>query len=303
MALSTPPAGPAEHASQTHAEFDDDDGGGRLGPLTGARRISATLPLFQRGDARLLCDGMRKPIVVEVRGSQATMPQTGRATEILIVRPTEGELTISPWVGGGFASLWASDELGLIAFRVPCLGAASGALVLAMPEYAVRWSRRAEPRYLAPADGAGLVAVHIMSGGAWTPARLVNLSVSGVQIEVPSSVPAEVGTAVTLSLQVGSPRALEVSAEVRHGDPLANGQRRLGLVFVDIGRLDRLVLERFLSRHAAETVVDRHVAQTLPRPVATALAQPQAEVHYPLPSPETLPLTVLLQARPTRPGH
>jgi hypothetical protein len=302
MALSTPSTGSAERNTGSLPVLDD-DGGGRLGQLTGARRISASLPLFQKGDARMMCDGMRKPVLVEVRGSQAALPHTGRAAEILIIRPTEGELTVSPWVGGGFATLWASDELGLVAFRVPCLGAASGALVLAMPEFAVRWSRRAEPRYLAPPEGTSLVAANVMSGGAWTPARLVNLSLSGVQLEVPATVPADVGAPITLSLQIGTPRAIEITAEVRHRDAVTNGQIRLGIAFVEIPRLDRLVLERFLSRHAAETVVDRHVAQTLPRAVVDALQSPQAEALYALPSPETLPLTVLLQARPTRQGH
>jgi hypothetical protein len=301
MAQSSPSAVPSDHGPP--ACLEPDDGGGRLGQIHGARRISSLLPHFQTGDARLLCDGMRKPVLVEVRGSQAALPHLGQTAEILVVRPAQGELTVSPWVAGGFATLWASEDLGLIAFRVPCLGAVSGALVLAMPELAVRWSRRAEPRYLAPPEGVGLVVAQIMSEGAWTPARVVNLSASGVQLEIPPNVPVEPGQQLGLSLQVGTPRAMELAAEVRHRDPVASGQVRLGLSFPELARLDRLVLERFLNRHAAEAVVDRHVAQTLPRPVVDTLQSPQAEAPYALPSPETLPLTVLLQARPTRPGH
>jgi hypothetical protein len=84
---------------------------------------------------------------------------------------------------------------------------------------------------------------------------------------------------------------------VRHRQPGDAGALRLGLQFAGINRLDRLCLERFLARHAADAVVDRHTAQALPRLVLDALFSSQAENKSPVPPASNPPATVLLAAR------
>lgn len=278
-------------------DFGSDESGGRIGWLHGARRIGALLPVFLSGDARFQCDGMRKAVAVDVAHIHGHVGPLHTPQEFLVVRPVEGELVVSPWLAGGNAHLWASDELGVVGFRVPCITAANGALLVPMPEVAVRYSRRSEARYLPPPGADALVGVTLLRGEAWLNCKLINLSASGLQVDAPAEVPANAGSTVTLTLQIGGPRGLEATCEVRHRQPGDAGAARLGLQFVGMNRLDRLCLERFLARHAAEAVVDRHTAQALPRLVVEALLSAQAENKSPVPPPLDPPAAVLLTAR------
>jgi hypothetical protein len=278
-------------------DFPTDEAGGRLGWLHGARRIGALLPIFLGGEARFQCDGMRKAIVVDMAHIHGHVGPLHTPQEFLVLRPVEGEMVVSPWLAGGHAQLWATDELGVVAFRVPCIAAADGALLVLMPEVAVRYSRRSETRYLPPAAGDSLAGVTLLCGDAWRPCKLINLSASGLQVDAPADLALNPGSTVTLTLQLGGPRGIETTCEVRHRQSGDAGAARLGLQFTGINRLDRLCLERFLARHAAEAVVDRHTAQALPRLVLDALFTGQAENKSPIPPSANPPAAVLLTSR------
>lgn len=294
---------PAPAPGPAALEFPTDEAGGRLGWLHGGRRIGTLLPIFLSGDARFQCDGMRKAIAVDVAHINGHIGPLHTPQEFLVLRPVEGELVVSPWIAGGHAQLWATDELGLVAFRVPCIAAADGALLVLMPDVAVRYSRRSETRYLPPAAGDGLVGVTILCGDAWRPCKLINLSTSGLQLDAPGDLAVSLGSTVTVSLHLGGPRGIDTTCEVRHRQPGDAGAARLGLQFTGINRLDRLCLERFLARHAADAVVDRHTAQALPRLVLDALFTSQAENKSPLPPSANPPAAVLLTSRRKSPGQ
>lgn len=288
-------AGPATHAG--HPSADDDDLSGRVGWLQGVRRIAPVLPVFASGEARFQCEGMRRAVPIRANAVWARLDGDYTPREFLAVRPTQGELAVAPWVVDGTAVLWASDELGLVAFRVPCVGVADGALLVALPETAVRFSRRAEPRVVPPLEGEGSVGAVVAGDSARHAGTVLNISASGLQLDVPDEVAASPGVPLSLLLRLDSPRELELGCDVCHREVAGPGRVHLGLRFRDMARLDRLTLERFLARHAAETPIDRQPANTLPRPLFDLLHTPQAQTPFHHPAADRLPAVALMIAR------
>lgn len=290
----TPVTSPEGGSSSTELV---DDVGGRIGWLHGAKRIGSLLPAFGQGMARVEFDGVRKPLPFDISRLFTALPGTTGPVEYLVARPNEGEFVVSPWIASGRVNVWAPDDVGLVAFRVPCLGASVGALLMAMPETAVRYCRRAEPRYVATpgAEAAGL-SVSVLHGATWLHGRLIDISVSGMQLEATQPVPATIGSALTISLHLGSPRGLDMACQVRHVDA-NNGVTRLGLVFSELSRLDRLCIERFITRHSAETPVDRINTAGLPSVVRDALLSPRSENRAPQHAAHHRPVAVALYPR------
>ncbi len=279
----------------------DDDQGGRLGWVIGERRVRTLLAPKLPSEGRLLLDGSRQAIPVEIHGIAGGAAGPGGATEMLAVRPLSDEALVSPWATGGSAALWLQEERGLLAFRVPCLGASSGALILSYPAAILRHTRRAEIRYLVP-DAPGMpIGCTVQLGTEWIDVRLINVSHSGVQVEVAAELPLPVSTQLPMTLQLGSPRAMELRAEVRHRAPPSGKNVRLGLQFVAPTRLEALHLERFLDRFAPKAAPERNTLQSLPPLVVEGLHGPHMTAMTPGPNPERMPRLVLLTPLRPRP--
>lgn len=266
----------------------------RLAWIDGLRPVAELLVRFLGAEGHFLCDGMRQPIPVSIARTSARLEGHVGPQTLLAVRPLLSEVVLAPWVTGGHITLWLTDDIGLVAFRVPALGASDGALLVSPPATLLRLTRRAEPRYVVPEGGEAAVTAALSQGPDWVPVKLLDISASGLQIEVPADPHLAVRQVVSLRLTLGA-RPFEVSALVCRliRD---KGTLRAGLQIASIGKLERIVLERLVARHGETAPAERYAAPTLSPQIRAGLLSPQMRSLLP-PSlhPEDLPAAVLLR--------
>lgn len=149
--------------------------------------------------------------------------------------------------------LWVPHPSGILAARVPVLRAEPAGLRLGLPSEIVRYVRRADPRVTLPDFNPIRLGLPLADGGWADSVRVIDLSVSGMRIEVTADVhfPPDAQTTAALYLHKGGP--LYVMVRCAFDTPTAEGTRLVGLQFVEPSATVRMALERFMK------LVTRHL--------------------------------------------
>ncbi len=152
---------------------------------------------------------------------------------------------------GGWAKasvyLWVPHASGILAARVPVIEAHPDRLRLGLPSEIVRYVRRADPRVTLPEHNPLRLGLPLTDGGWADSLRVIDLSISGMRIEVAGDVdfPRDTQTTAALYLHRGGP--LYVMVRCAFTAATAEGTRQMGLQFVEPPTTVRLALERFMK--------------------------------------------------------
>lgn len=143
--------------------------------------------------------------------------------------------------------LWVPHSSGILAARVPVVQAEAARLRVGLPPEIVRYVRRADPRVTLPENNPLRLGLPLVEGGWADSVRVIDLSVSGMRIEVADDVdfPADAQTTAALFLHKGGP--LYVMVRCAFNAPTDEGTRLMGLQFIEPPSTVRLALERFMK--------------------------------------------------------
>jgi c-di-GMP-binding flagellar brake protein YcgR len=113
------------------------------------------------------------------------------------------------------------------------------------------WKRRRRARR-ETAGWLGRYALDLTTWPDWSPCRVVDVSVSGVGLELLGP-PAKVGELVVVDLQLvrSNMARITLTGEVRHAATV-DGTIRVGLRFVDVSDLQHALLGRLVARQKHE---------------------------------------------------
>jgi len=244
--------------------------------LTDSKRVaSLCTTLVSQPEVQVLIDGVRQPILMRVAAMRAEVEAGRGPRELLALRPAKGECIVMPFAGGGQVSVWFSDRAGVYAFRTSVVGVASEALLVPPPLAFLRFVRRDEVRYVvtpeASAERAPRFAMTDDPEGR--PARIVNISLSGVLVEIEGGAAPALALFAGLSANAIQGKRVEAPGLVRRARPLPGGRFEAAVEF-EATPLTRAAVARLLDGLGTEAHVEPYVVQSLPAAVRALLDAP-----------------------------
>jgi len=266
--------------------------------LTDAKRVaSLCATLTAQPEVRVLIDGVRQPMLMRVSAVRAEVEAGRGPRELLALRPTKGECIVMPFAGGGQASVWFSDSAGVYAFRTSVVGVANEALLVPPPLALLRFVRRDEVRFVVAPDASAERAPRFFMSDdpEGRPARIVNISLSGVLIEIEGGAAPAVALYAGLSANATQGKRVEAPGLVRRARPLPGGRFEAAVEF-EATPLTRAAVARLLDGLGTEAHVEPYIVQSLPAAVRAMLDAPPVSDDRGYPRPVATAHTRILKA-------
>jgi len=266
--------------------------------LTDAKRVaSLCATLTAQPEVRVLIDGVRQPMLMRVSTIRAEVEAGRGPRELLALRPAKGECIVMPFAGGGQASVWFSDSAGVYAFRTSVVGVAHEALLIPPPLALLRFVRRDEVRFVVAPDASAERAPRFFMSDdpEGRPARIVNISLSGVLIEIEGGAAPAVALYAGLSANATQGKRVEAPGLVRRARSLPGGRFEAAVEF-EATPLTRAAVARLLDGLGTEAHVEPYVVQSLPAAVRAMLDAPPVSDDRGYPRPVATAHTRILKA-------
>lgn len=266
--------------------------------LTDLKRVaSMCATLTAAPEVRVLIDGVRQPMLMRVSPLRAEVEPGRGPRELLALRPAKGECIVMPFAGGGQASVWFSDSAGVYAFRTSVVGVANEALLIPPPLALLRFVRRDEVRYVVTPESSSERAPRFFMADdpEGRPARIVNISLSGVLVEIDGGTAPAPALYAGLSANAQQGKRVEAPGLVRRARSLPGGRFEAALEF-DATPLTRAAVARLLEGLGTEAHVEPYVVQSLPGVVRSMLDVPPVTDDRGYPRPVATAHTRILKA-------
>ena len=266
--------------------------------LTDVKRVaSLCATLTAQPEVRVLIDGVRQPMLMRVSALRAEVEPGRGPRELLALRPVKGECIVMPFAGGGQASVWFSDSAGVYAFRTSVVGVANEALLVPPPLAFLRFVRRDEVRFIVTPEASTERAPRFFMSDdpEGRSARIVNISLSGVLVEIEGGAAPAAALYAGLSANATHGKRVEAPGIVRRTRPLPGGRFEAAVEF-EATPLTRAAVTRLLDGIGTEAQVEPYVVQSLPAPVRGMLDAPPVTDDRGYPRPVATAHTRILKA-------
>ncbi len=210
--------------------------------------------------------GVQIPVRLGAAIAEPNRGYSGALAVLVTSQAPEGFVQ-APWKAGMAVSVWFSHPRGVHGFQSRIVTGTKDQLRLDLPQRLIRFARRAVERTAIPSCAGLTVDLPLVDETVLEGVPVLDLSLGGVGIELPTDVSFPVGSVTRARLSVPGRTALDLSVAVRQVGPvLPEGGVRHGLQFLGLTHAESAALTRVLDRFQKAPARRRNAARPAERP-------------------------------------